>query len=227
MVVITGGTSGIGLACVEKFAAAGDIVVTCARSTFNFENVMSDDLENIRLLSFDLGQPDAITKLIDFAVAEFQRIDVLINNAAIVPKASLGDLTEEDFQATVEVNLKPVFIGSQIAFRYFKSQGGGTIINMSSMAAVDPFPGFSLYGGCKAWIETFTRAIAAEGRDHGIFCASIRAGAVETPLLRKVLPDFPNEQAISPKAVADLIFATVNQRDFSISGQAIPIEQVV
>ena len=64
----------------------------------------------------DLGQPDAIAKLIDFAVAEFQRIDVLINNAAIVPKASLGDLTEEDFQATVEVNLKPVFIGSQTAF---------------------------------------------------------------------------------------------------------------
>ncbi len=225
MVVITGGTSGIGLACVKKFAAAGDVVVTCARSLFDFEKAVSDGSGNIRLVPLDLRKPNAIARLIDFAVAEFQRIDVLVNNAAFVPKAPLSDLSEEDFQATVEVNLKPVFIGSQAAFRYFQLQGGGTIINMSSMAAVDPFPGFSLYGGCKAWIETFTQAIAAEGRDHGIFCAAIRAGAVETPLLRKVLPDFPNEKAISPMAVADLIFATVNQRDFSISGKAIPIEQ--
>lgn len=224
IVVITGGTSGIGLECVKKFALAGDTVVTCARSQFDFRKEIPSHAQNIHLHQADLRDSNAIVQLIDSVVEEFQCIDVLINNAAFVPKASLCDLSEQDFQSSVDVNLRPVFLGCQSAFRHFKNQCYGTIINMSSMAAVDPFPGFSLYGGCKAWIETFTQAIANEGRELDIFCAAIRSGAVETPLLRKVLPDFPREQTVSPQAVSELIFETVRQRDFAISGKSIPIE---
>lgn len=224
IVVVTGGTSGIGLACVKKFVMAGDTVVTCARSKFDFRNEFPSHAQNIHLHQADLCEPNAILQLIESVINQFQCIDVLINNAAFVPKAKLCDLSEQDFQGSVGVNLRSVFLGCQAAFRHFEAQGHGTIINMSSMAAVDPFPGFSLYGGCKAWIETFTQAIAQEGRELGVFCAAIRAGAVETPLLRSVLPDFPIEQTVSPQAVANLIFETVQQRDFTLSGKSIPIE---
>ena len=72
-----------------------------------------------------------------------------------------------------------------------RRQSGGTIVNISSMAAVDPFPGFSVYGATKAWVELFTKAIAEEGRADGILAFSLRLGAVETPMLRGLFPDFP------------------------------------
>ena len=84
-----------------------------------------------------------------------------------------------------------------------------TIVNVSSLSAIDPFPGFSLYGASKAWVDLLTEALATEGKECGIRVCSVRPGAVETPLLRGLFPDFPSDQCVSPDAVAEIILGCV------------------
>ena len=87
-----------------------------------------------------------------------------------------------------------------------KAAGGGSIVNVSSQAAVSPFQGFSVYGGTKAFVDLFTKAVAEEGKPHGISVFSVRPGAVDTPLLRELFPDFPLDQAVTAEEVANVIW---------------------
>ena len=82
----------------------------------------------------------------------------------------------------------------------------GIVVNISSMAAIDPFTGFSLYGASKGWIETWTKALADEGQRKGIRVYGIRPGAVETPMLRRLFPDYPAQQCVAPTEIAEAIF---------------------
>ena len=103
--------------------------------------------------------------------------------------------------------------------------GGGTIVNISSMAAIDPFPGFSIYGASKAWIELFSKAIASEGADHSIRVCCVRPGAVETDLLRGLFPDFPADQCVSPEEIASKVWACVNDVERHASGEAFTVSK--
>ena len=101
--------------------------------------------------------------------------------------------------------------------------GGGTIVNISSLSAVDPFPGFSLYGASKAWMDLMTLALAAEGEEHKVRVCSIRPGAVETPLLRGLFPDFPADQCVSPQQVAKMVLGCVQEPQKYPSGKFFPV----
>ena len=103
-------------------------------------------------------------------------------------------------------------------------QGGGTIVNMSSMAAVDPFEGFSVYAGCKAWVEAFSKGVAAEGQPVNIRVVCVRPGAVETPMLRGLFPQFPADQVVAPDQVADIVYKLC---DAQASVPAEPVNVVV
>ena len=143
----------------------------------------------------------------------------LVNNAAVAPLAMLDETTDESFEETIQVNVKSVFYLTRAIWKHMKSQGRGVVINLSSLAAVDPFPGFSLYGSTKAWIDLMTTALAAEGKDHGLRVYSIRPGAVETQMLRGLFPDFPDEQTVSPDEVADKVWRCVSDPEQYKSGQ--------
>ncbi|MDB4755836.1 SDR family oxidoreductase [Mariniblastus sp.] len=222
--IVTGGTSGIGLACVKTIIQRGGQVITCARKPFDFGDLFDiNDLSRLHFQQMDISQKGIGQRLIDTAIDRFGQINVLINNAAQAPMKSLGELTDQDFSTTVNTNMRSIFELTRAVFPHFISNGDGVIVNLSSMAAVDPFAGFSLYGASKAWIETFTQATASEGRQYNIACYSIRAGTVETPLLRKVLPDYPRDQTLHPEDVAKLICQLAQSGDRSQSGTAIEI----
>ena len=102
-------------------------------------------------------------------------------------------------------------------------QRGGTIVNISSLSAVDPFVGFSTYGASKAWLDLLTHSLAQEGKDSSIRVCSLRPGAVETPLLRGLFPDFPSEDCVSPERVASEVWGCVNSPDKYPSGSAFPV----
>ena len=104
-----------------------------------------------------------------------------------------------------------------------KESNAGTIINISSLSAIDPFPGFSLYGASKSWLDLMTLALAAEGKESNIRVCSIRPGAVETPMLRGLFPDFPSEQCVQPADIAEVIWGCVNDPATYPSGQAFPV----
>jgi NAD(P)-dependent dehydrogenase (short-subunit alcohol dehydrogenase family) len=124
----------------------------------------------------------------------------------------------------VAVNIHSVFFGCRAAWPLLR-RSRGTIINVSSMAAVDPFPGFAAYGASKAWVNTFTRGLADEGRAHGIKVFAVGPGAVETGLLRQRFPDFPAERTLQPDDVAGMVEWLLDERCQYATGQTIYVRK--
>lgn len=218
--VLTGGTSGIGLETAKRFAQEGYHVVTGGRDGTRLataksviEKTRAKSTETI-VIELDLSRPREATKLVERALESFGQIDVLVHCAAVAPLKPLEALSAIEFDAAIDVNIRSQFYLTQAAWlAMLRQRTGGTIVNVSSISAVDPFPGFSVYGACKAWSDLFCVALAQEGKPQGIRVFSIRPGAVETPMLRGLFPDFPAEQALAPHDVANLIW-TICQPPF-------------
>jgi 3-oxoacyl-[acyl-carrier protein] reductase len=226
---ITGGSSGIGLATAMRFVAAGDHVAICARDPVRLaaavERLRTHAADKVRVLSHsvDVSQMGAVTEFIHSVHGELSRLDVLVNNAGYPPCDSITQITRQQFEQAIAVNVAATFEGTQAAWPIMAEQRQGVIVNISSMAAIDPFPGFSVYGACKAWNELFTQATAAEGLEFGIRVSCVRPGAVSTPMLQKLFPDFPAEQMVTPEQVAQVIFQTC---DLTTSPPGAPIPVV-
>ena len=229
--LITGGSSGVGLATARKFASAGSRVAICGRDAERLEQAhdqlveVAGDANRVLAIQADISVTDEATGLVDQTIEQFSRIDLLVNNAAMAPLASLDEMSDEVIDACIDLNIRSAYIVTRSVWRQMKQQGSGIVVNISSQAAVDPFPGFSLYGSTKAWMELFTVALAGEGREHGIRSYCIRPGAIETPMLRSLFADFPPEQCVSPEEVADAIWAACSPQLASSSGQIIRVNK--
>jgi NAD(P)-dependent dehydrogenase (short-subunit alcohol dehydrogenase family) len=228
--LVTGGSSGIGLATAKKFFAEGYRIAICGRSNERLQlageaifNGGTIDSKLLLALPLDLADPTAGRRFAEESLEHFGRIDVLVNNAATAPLSPFGAVTEESFEDLVNLNIRSSFYLTQVVWNTMVKQKSGTIVNISSKAAVDPFPGFSLYGASKAWIDLLTHALGQEGADLGIRVCSIRPGAVETPLLRGLFPDYPADECSSPKLIADRVWDCVCDPQNHPSGSAFEI----
>lgn len=230
VVMITGGSSGIGKAAAAHFLLHGWSVAICGRDEPRLQAAvrsMRDQHSAVRVLSAhevapvrdessaesfltcyvcDVGEPGNVQSLVKAVVDQFGRIDAWCNNAGVAPLAPVTDLEDGQLEETLRVNCAPLFESARELWPVFKDQGGGVIVNVSSLASIDPFDGFSLYGASKAWGNLFTKAIANEGREFGIRTYALCPGAVETPMLRGLFPDFPKEQTESPDVVGRRIW---------------------
>jgi NAD(P)-dependent dehydrogenase (short-subunit alcohol dehydrogenase family) len=175
--------------------------------------------------SVDVGVAQDAQQFVADVAAHYGRVDVLVNNAGLAPLAPLAELSMETLDHALDVNVRATFVATQAVWPIMSRQKHGTILNISSLAAVDPFPGFSVYGACKAWVDLFTKAIAAEGRTLGICVFALRLGAVDTPLLRSLFPDFPTEQTLTPAEVADFALLATAASFRHASGNAIPVRK--
>ena len=228
--MITGGSSGIGLATARKFFDAGYRISICGRSQERLDEasklIGNDPLaDSKRLLTVvaDLAEPAQAKAFAQESLEHFGRIDVLVNNAGVAPLSPFGAITEDSFENLINVNVRSSFYLTQLAWTTMVKQRGGTIVNISSLSAVDPFVGFSTYGASKAWLDLLTHSLAQEGKNLNIRACSVRPGAVETPLLRGLFPDFPADQCVSPQAVAEVVWGCVESPNDYPSGSAFPI----
>ncbi len=157
VVVVTGGTRGVGLGITEAFVAAGAAVVTCSRS--EPESVPP----GATWRALDVRDPEAVQAFVAQVVADHGRLDVLVNNAGGAPYADAADASPRFHAKVVELNLLAPLILAQAANAVMQAQsGGGVIVNVSSVSALRPSPGTAAYGAAKAGLDSLTRSLAVE-----------------------------------------------------------------
>lgn len=168
VVLVTGGTRGIGAGIAEVFAAAGATVVTCARSGEPTERHIPCDVRN----------PESVQALIDTLVGRFGRLDVLVNNAGGSPYALAADSSPRLFDKVLGLNLAGPLLVAQAANAVMQQQDGGAIVNVSSISALRPSPGTAAYGAAKAGVDSLTRSLAVE------WAPKVRVNSINVGLCR-------------------------------------------
>ncbi|MBW7903985.1 MAG: SDR family oxidoreductase [Phycisphaerae bacterium] len=226
--LITGGSRGIGLATALRLGRAGYRVFITARRRQGIEGALHQLREagvECDAIVADVGDNAQARGMIAEAHAAAGRLDVLVNNAGVAPLAPLEQMTAAEFDEVMRVNVAGVFHATQAAWPIFRSRRGGVVVSVSSLAAIDPFPGFAVYGASKAWVSLFTRAIAAEGKPHGIRAYAVAPGAVETTMLREHFPALPAEQTLAPDDVAGVIETLCDPRLAPASGETLYVRR--
>jgi C-7 ketoreductase len=179
-VIVTGGGTGIGRATALSFAAHGDQVLVVGRT----ERTLTETAvrhPNIRILVADITKPDAPQEVVNTAVREFGRIDVVVNNAACATPAPLADIEPDSADEQLAINLRaPIFL-TQCALRAL-TESGGTVINVSTAGSLGlrAWPSMSVYGASKVAMDFLTRTWAVELAPHGIRVVGIAPGVVNS-----------------------------------------------
>jgi len=191
---VTGGDQGIGRAIAERLAQDGADVAICYRKNKKGadEVVAAIAATKRRAAAFqaDVGIVADGQRFIAEAVAALGKVDILINNAGLEKRDDFWDVTEEDFDAVLNVNLKGMFFVTQAVVRHLRQTGRpGKIINISSVHEELPFPHFASYCASKGGIKMLTRNLAIELAPNKITINSIAPGAIETPINTKLLND--------------------------------------
>ena len=166
-IVVTGAGRGIGRAVCLRFAREGAHVVAAARSPDQLAETRAQvEAAGARctVVPTDVGSPDEVAHLIEEAHRGAGRIDVLVNAAGVAPLAAIEEFDAAVFESVFDVNMAAIFHAAKAVWPIMRKQGGGTIVNISSVAAVDPFPGFAVYGASKAWVNAISQGLSAESR---------------------------------------------------------------
>ena len=224
--IITGAGRGIGRAIAVRLAGAGANVLAVARTARELSETVKLCAAGGRCVAHtaDVSRADEVAGMVARCADEFGGLDALINNAGVAPLSSIEALSDAAFAELMAVNVHSVFFACRAAWPWLK-RSRGTIVNISSMAAADPFLGFAAYGATKAWVNTFTRGLADEGRAVGVKVFALGPGAVETQLLRGRFPDFPAEKALRPDDVAGMVEWLLDERCQYAAGQTIYVRR--
>ena len=214
--LVTGASSGLGRATALGLARAGADVMLMARSETDLQQVAAEiEAAGRRALvcPVDLSDSTALTDEVGRGISMFGRLDILVNNAATDVPGPVTDLSPEDWDRVLNVNLRAPFLLAKAAFPHMQHLGGGIIINVSSVAGKRGWANASAYCASKFGLTGLTQALAAEGKPHGIRACVVYPGGMATDWgtfdldartgqERKVSP--PTD-ALPPQRVADLL----------------------
>ena len=204
--IITGSSSGIGKAIALRFADEGARVVVAARR----QALCDRTVAQIRgrggdalAIHTDVADEWQVERLIAETVKHFGRLDILVNNAGIGGGGRIADTSTKTFDDVMNTNLRGTFFCCRAGFRQMKQNGGGTIINMSSVAGVQAWAGTGIYSASKHGIMALTIALADEGRPYKIKVSAICPGGVADELVDASPEEIERSQKISPYDIAE------------------------
>lgn len=194
VVLVTGGSSGIGKGIAEAFAAAGASVAISGRRAETLA-AAAEELRGLggRALAVpsDVAQEDDATSLIETVVEKLGALHILVNNAGIARGGPIGDMSSADIDAVIDIDLKGPIWMIRAALPYLsrhQESGGASILNISSSVTLNVVPNFSVYSAAKAGIDVLTRCLARDLAPQRIRVNAINPGIVETPIFETMMP---------------------------------------
>jgi len=199
--IVTGGGVGIGRSVAVEFARAGADVVVASRKLENLEPVTAE-IKTLGRRSFamavDVRQEDAVKELVERTVRDLGRLDIMVNNAGASFRANPEDITANGWNTVVQINLNGVFFGCKWAGRQMMAQGGGVIINVSSIAGTNGSAMMPHYGDAKAAVVNYTRSLGMAWGRKNVRVNCIAPGPIETEGYMGVLTK--QDPAVAKKA---------------------------
>jgi NADP-dependent 3-hydroxy acid dehydrogenase YdfG len=222
IVVVTGASSGLGEATARLLSAQGATVVLGARRTVRLQ-ALAKDLEarggKALALETDVTRREQVKALVDSAVQTYGRIDVMINNAGLMPQAPLEQLKVDEWDRMIDVNIKGLMYGIAAALPHMQQQKAGHFINVSSVAGHKVGPGFAVYSATKFAVRALSEGLRQEVKPYNIRTTVISPGAVATELPNTVsdpaaaerLRDFYAQVAVPADSFARAVAFAMSQ----------------
>lgn len=190
VVLVTGGSRGIGEAISLAFGKNGDIVIVNYLSNKESAEGVVSRIKDLggeaAAIKADVSKHDEVFRMVDEVVARYNRLDVLVNNAGVAKGGLLMLLNEKDWDSVIDTNLKGVFNCCKAASRQMIAQKKGIIINVSSLSGITGLTGQSDYSASKGGVIAFTKAIAKELAQFGILVNAIAPGIIDTDMISSI-----------------------------------------
>lgn len=206
--LVTGGTSGIGLAVARRFLKEGAAVAVagrrqerCETAVTMLEKIYGPD--TVVGICADVSRAADVERMVRVAVEHFGRIDILVNSAGCYLEKRLEVTSEAEWNTIIDVNLKGVYLCCREIYPQFRSQGGGAIINVSSDAGLTGNVECAAYCAAKGGVSNLTRALALDYAREGIRVNAVCPGVIDTPMLHQVVAQQGDQAAYLRKTAAD------------------------
>ena len=222
VVVITGASSGMGEAAAKHLSSLGATVILGARRADRIEklaNEIRDKGGKALAIAMDVTQRDQVKRMVDATVEQFGRVDVILNNAGIMPLSPMERLNVDEWDKMIDVNIKGVLNGIAAVLPYMKEQKSGQIINTSSVAGHKVFNGSAVYSATKFAVRALTEGLRMEVKPYNIRTTIICPGAVKTELLEHITEadiqqankEYVGAVGISPDTFALVVAFAISQ----------------
>ncbi len=236
VVLVTGGSRGIGKEVAEVYAENGyDVVINYVSDKTDVDGIKKEfEKKGVKclLVKADVSKASDVDNMVEEAIKEFGKIDVLVNNAGVTRDTLLMRMSEEDFDKVIEINLKGTYLVTKAVTKYMMKKRQGSIINLASVVGVVGNAGQTNYAASKAGIIGFTKSVAKELASRNIRANAVAPGFIATDMT-SVLSDsvkeninaqIPLKRMGTAREVAEVIYFLGSEKSSYITGQVINID---